>query len=361
MIRQLILLTSSIVLVACMDSEMKISGCDPVGDMQPVCEMQAPEDIAALPDGKHLLLSNFGGMAEGSRGKITVFNTQTMEKTLAFHVPMSDVRSRGNAWGDRACKRPERTEFSPHGTHLHQLDNRKWRYLVVNHGGRESIEMFDVINRGEEVALAWRGCVIAPEDTFINDVVGLANGDVIFTRMFHQPPGLAEQLKSMLGNTTGDIWRWNIETGARVLPGTEANQPNGLEISPDERYVFANMYMTGEVWKIDVDSGEVVATAAVSNADNSAWGTDGRLWVTRHEEGMMNLLSCMREQGMPCGAGFEVVAIDPETMESEVLFEHRGAPMGAATVAVPQAGRVYMGSFVGDRMMSVADFSATKE
>jgi hypothetical protein len=30
--------------------------------------------------------------------------------------------------------------------------------------------------------------------------------------------------------------------------------------------------------------------------------------------------------------------------------------MGAATVAVPQAGRVYMGSFVGDRLMSAADF-----
>ena len=43
-------------------------------------------------------------------------------------------------------------------------------------------------------------------------------------------------------------------------------------------------------------------------------------------------------------------------MESESVFSHRGAPMGAATVAVPQAGRVYMGSFVGDRLISVPDF-----
>ena len=45
-------------------------------------------------------------------------------------------------------------------------------------------------------------------------------------------------------------------------------------------------------------------------------------------------------------------------MEHELLFSHSGAPMGAATVAVPQGGRVYMGSFVGDRMISVPDFTA---
>ena len=44
-------------------------------------------------------------------------------------------------------------------------------------------------------------------------------------------------------------------------------------------------------------------------------------------------------------------------METEVLFAHSGAPMGAVTIAVPQGDRVYMGSFVGDRMISVPNFS----
>ena len=61
-------------------------------------------------------------------------------------------------------------------------------------------------------------------------------------------------------------------------------------------------------------------------------------------------------QDVVCVACFAVIAVDPDTMVSETVFAHAGPPMGAATVAVPQAGRVYMGSFVGDRLISSADF-----
>ena len=144
------------------------------------------------------------------------------------------------------------------------------------------------------------------------------------------------------------------------MPGTDAAQPNGLELSADGRYVFANMYMEGEVWKIDVDSGETVAVGDVGNGDNSAWGSDGRLWVATHTAGAADMLSCFDFQDKPCGASFAIVAMDPETMAAEVVFSHAGAPMGAATIAVPQGGRVYMGSFVGDRLISVPDFSPAK-
>ena len=49
-------------LTGCVDDKMRISGCEQVGDIRPICGMKAPEDIAALPDGRYLLLSNFGGM-----------------------------------------------------------------------------------------------------------------------------------------------------------------------------------------------------------------------------------------------------------------------------------------------------------
>jgi hypothetical protein len=54
-----------------------------------------------------------------------------------------------------------------------------------------------------------------------------------------------------------------------------------------------------------------------------------------------------------CGMAFEIVALDPETMESRVIFRHQGPPMGAATVAVAHRGKVYLGSFVGDRLLVV--------
>lgn len=356
----LLLAAISLLLSACSSDLPTISGCETIGEIRPVCGMQTPEDIAALDDGKHLLLSHFAGMEHGS-GSVSVFNIET-ETFVQQFPPVSGVINTDEAdWGDASCTPPALEEFRPHGTHLRQLDNGRWRYLVVNHGGRESIEMFELTRDASENSLSWRGCVLAAEETFMNDVVGLANGDLLFTRMFHRGGDL-EMLKSVLGISTGDLWRWNKETGLRILPGTDAAQPNGLEISADGQFVYANMYMEKEVWKVNAETGQKVATASLTHgADNSAWGTDGRLWAVIHTDGIPEMLSCFKTQSEPCAASFEVVAIDPQTMETEVVFSHAGAPMGAATVAVPQGDRVYLGSFVGDRLISVPNFSPARK
>jgi hypothetical protein len=347
-----------LLLAACSSDLPPIVGCEAVGDIRPVCGMQTPEDMAALADGRHLLLAHFGGM-EGGTGSISLFDTQTEQLKSLFPAEEGASSNSRQEWGEPNCAMPSSDQFSPHGTHLHQLTDGRWRYLVVNHGGRESIEMFELTQAGSDSSLAWRGCVMAPAETLMNDVVGLANSDLIFSRMYHSLGGI-ESLKGLLGFSTGDLWRWNSVTGTRILPGTEAALPNGLEISADGRFVFANMYLEGQVWKVDASSGETIAVAEVANADNSAWGSDGRLWIATHNGGIGEMLSCIENPEKPCAGSFEIVAMDPETMATEVVFSHRGAPMGVATVAVPQAGRVYMGSFVGDRLISVPDFSPAK-
>jgi hypothetical protein len=345
------LLAITLLTTACASELTSIDGCDAVDDIHPVCNMKSPEDIAATADGQHLLLAHFGGMVGGT-GSLSLFDTQSESVMPLFPGESGAPDLSDNSWGDADCSAPDPSAISPHGTHLHTMDDGRSRYLMVNHGGRESIEMFELFLDGEDTSLEWRGCLLPAPETFVNDVVGLANGDVIFSRMFHHGGDL-EMFKSLLGIDTGDIWRWSQTTGLRVLPGTDAAQPNGLEITADNKYVFANMYMEREVWKIDALTGEVVGVGEVPNADNSAWGTDGKLWVASHAVAGMSLLSCFDDQAAACSAGFEIYAMDPETMAAEVIFAHDGPPMGAVTVAVPQAGRVYMGSFVGDRMISV--------
>jgi hypothetical protein len=354
MYKTLFLAITVSVLAACSSDLPVISGCDPVGDIKPVCGMKTPEDIAALEDGRHLLLAHFGGMTNGT-GSLSLFDTETESVTPLFPPTSGSLEGINSAWGEADCPPPPLESFSPHGTHLHRLADGRWRYLVVNHGAREAVEMFELEGAGADSTLTWRGCVLAAEETFMNDVVGLKNGDLIYSRMFHHG-GLIENLKSFIGFSTGDLWRWNESTGLRILPETDAAQPNGLEISADERFVFANMYLERQVWKVDVDKGGVVAVGEVPNGDNSAWGSDGRLWIATHSGTLPEIMSCFDSQERPCAAPFEIVAMDPETMETEIVFSHGGPPMGMATIAVPQNGRVYMGSFVGDRLISVPDF-----
>ena len=201
-------------LAACSADLAPIEGCEALGGIRPVCGMNPPEDIAALADGKHLLLSNFGGMHDAT-GKLSLFDTETEALTTLFPPPSGTIASSAEQWGQANCPAPTLENFSPHGTHLHRLADGRWRYLVVNHGGRESIELFELTMAGNETSLAWRGCVLAAEDTYMNDVVGLANGDLIFSRMLHHG-GDFELLKATLGFVTGDLWRWNRTTGLRV-------------------------------------------------------------------------------------------------------------------------------------------------
>jgi len=319
--------------------------------------MRTPEDIAALPDGRHLLLAHFGHMGEGTGG-ISLFDTRTETLKTLYPAPAdAENRVEPGPWGEAGCTEPPGEHLSPHGTHLHRLRDGRWRYLVVNHGDREAVEIFELFPAGSESRLAWRGCVNAVEDTMMNDVVGLDNGDVIYTRMFHASDSLALP-KSALGIATGELWRWNPARGLAPLPATAAAQPNGLEVDAANEYVYADMYMEGQVWQVRLSDGEVTARYDIPHADNSAWGSDGRLWLATHDMGLRDLVNCFRHPQEPCPGGFDIIALDPASGDFESVFRHQGAPMGAATVAVPQAGRVYMGSFVGDRMISVPDFGA---
>ena len=354
--QRIALVFTALFLAACSSSKPAIVGCEPVGEITPYCNMQTPEDIAALPDGRHLLLAHFGHMGESS-GSISLWDTQTESLTPLFPPAAGAPEAADETWGQADCTAPPNASFSPHGTHLHQLANGRWRYLVVNHGDREAVELFELRMDGDTPALAWRGCVVAHHgDTMMNDVVGLDNGDLIYSRMFGGSDALA-LIKSLFKIDTGELWRWHRATGLEPLPATSAAQPNGLEISADNRYVFANMYMEEQVWKVRLADGEVVERYAIANADNSSWGSDGRLWVASHTMGLLDIVGCFSQSSAACPGSFAIVALDTGTGETETVFEHAGPPMGAATVAVPQGGRVYLGSFVGDRMIAVPDFT----
>ncbi|MGI9286288.1 MAG: SMP-30/gluconolactonase/LRE family protein, partial [Pseudomonadales bacterium] len=328
-------------------AQFLVSDCEARGDLKPVCGLQAPEDLAVLPDQRHILLSQFGNMGDHP-GSIGLFDTDTESTRILF--PNQEPASHTELWGDAACATPPGSKFSPHGTHLHQLADGRRRYLVINHGAREAVEMFALRGKGRTSNLQWRGCVIAPEDAMTNDVVGLADGSVIFTKM-HAKEESFYFAKVMLGMNTGEVWRWDVNDGLKVLPETTASLPNGLEISSDERFLFINAYANNEVRKYDLLAQRTVAVADVKSIDNSAWNSDGKLWVASHTGGMREIVACFKDPRKTCGLAFEIVAIEPENMRAKTVFAHEGAPMGAATVAVRAGDAVYMGSFIGDRLL----------
>lgn len=329
--------------------------CAAVGRARPVCGLQNPEDLALLPSGAALLVSQFGGMEGSKSGSLARFDLASDGLSVLYAGGGAAPPTPG--WGDPACPGPPTPAFSPHGIDLARRPDGHLQLLVVNHGGRESIEVFEVSEGRGRAALAWRGCVLPPDGSFLNDVATLPGGGFVVTHMFPKRGALGQMvsmLRGALGADIGYVLEWRPGRGFAVVPGSGGPFPNGVEVSPTGDVVYVNYYLGGEVRRIDRASGEVLARADVPSPDNSAWGEDGRLLVASHRGSFVENTGCLGLEGGACPMRFAIVALDATTLEGEPIYENEGPPMGGGTVALQVRGELLIGSFAGDRLLRVA-------
>ena len=347
------LLTCLLVSTGCSPSQPLLTHCEDAMGIHAICGFQNPEDLALLPDQRRVVVSQFGAMDGARPGNLGIFDLETEAFEVVYTGGDNGAESADEVWGDPLCPAPPSADFSPHGLDLATNAEGALQLLVVNHGGRESIEFFEVTGPPEQPDLIWRGCVIAPENTSLNDVVHLPGGGFLTTHMFPQESHAFGMVEAALGLDTGLVLEWNSRGGWTDVPGTKAPFPNGIEISDDGRLIYLNSYMAGEVRRIDRVTGEQTGVANVSSPDNSSWSQDGRLLVASHEGGIADQVSCYGLLTGACPMAFKIVAIDPETFETQTLFRNEGPPMGAGTIAIDTGSELLMGSFAGDRMIRV--------
>lgn len=330
-----------------------VAGCENAAGIEVDCRFQNPEDLARFPDGR-ILVSQFGGLDGARPGQLALY--APAERTLSVAFPTGEHRAAASTeWGEPDCPFPDEDAFSPHGIDVNQRLDRRHQLAVVNHGGRESVELFEVFEDG---TMTWMGCVLAPEDSTLNDVVLLRDGGFWVTHMAPRSSLAWSFWKAYLfGANTGWVYAWRPGEGLSKLDGTDTPMPNGVEKTDDERYVFVNVYSPMGVWKINARNGDLALTWRIATPDNSTWAEDGRLLVASQTGGIGALLRCAAlDAGATCGAPFEIVAMSPNRYEEQVLVANEGAPMGGASVALQQDGVLYLGGFASDRL-GIVDLS----
>lgn len=332
-------------LAGCGSDLTPVLGCEDGAGIRVDCQFQNPEDLALAPDGR-IIVSQFGGLTGELPGNLAFYEPETRSLEVAFPaVPAGG--GLGAEWGEADCPLPDPAAFSPHGIDLEQRSDGRWQLAVVNHGGRESVELLELLADG---ALAWRGCVLAPEDAYFNDVVLLRGGGFWVTHMFPKDSGLWSFIKSGFGMDTGWVYAWSPVSGFSKLPGSDAPFPNGIEKSPDERFAYLNSYSGQGLRKIEAATGALAAARKLTRLDNSTWAEDGRLLVASHPGGFTESAHCQNLPQGACGMPFAIFSLDPQDLSGDVLMAHEGAPMGGVTVALERRGVLFLGTFAGDRV-----------
>ena len=350
---RLLLLLPLVLLVACERSTL-ITDCEDVGDRQALCGWQKPEDMELLPDGRTLIVSEMQAHRSGKPGALALFDTQTQSKRRVDLAKAIDASAQ--SWGTAGCPPPDIHHFAPHGISLSTRPDGRRQLLVVNHGGRESIEFFEILGDGLQSRVNWQGCVIPPEGSNLNDIVALPEGGFMASHMYPRgdtPVGELgwQEITALAGFNPGSILHWDGKNFGE-LPSFKGDYPNGVQLSPDGKILFVNLWAGSRVQKLDRFTGELLGEVEVQNPDNSQWDANGKLLIASHDLSLWDFVICLGVETGACPARFRVIRLNPETMHTETVLTQQGAPMGGGTVAQQVGDRLYMGSFIGDRMMS---------
>lgn len=329
-------------------SQPAMLACGPHSDGEVLCGTHSPEDLEMTPDGKYLIVSQFvNGRAGGGTPGLVLFD---LAKKTYSDIPITAEARKD--WGDTACPGPLNEKMIPHGISLGKRSGGSTssnvnQLYVVNHGGRQSIEMFELRPSGASWTLVWHGCAVTAAE--FNDVAVLPDGGFIATH-----PTSLGQTDLFSGKPSGVVARWTPGKGEAELPGTQAGYPNGVLVSADGRTMYFNAWTAKEVHKYDLKDGKETGVVKLDfMPDNITWTKDRKKMLAAGVKGARG--DCPAGSGNPCLGQFGVAEIDPAKMSATAIFdsEGKGALISGVSVALEVGNSIYIGAFQGDRLVRI--------
>ncbi len=319
-------------------------GCGVHGDVEILCGTHSPEDLEQTPDGKYLIVSQFVNGRGGTGAGMALFDLS--KKTYAPLAIKDDLRK---DWGDPACPGPVNDKLIPHGISLAKNVKGATRLYVVNHGGRQSIEMYELKKAAGAWELAWHGCVVSEKE--FNDLAVTADGGFIASHPTAlMTPGRGNVLS---GEPSGYVVRWTPGKAEEELPGTRQGYPNGVLVSPDGRYMYFNAWTAKQVHKYDLKAGKDVAVASLNfMPDNLTWTSKGQI-LAAGVKGARG--DCPAGSGAPCIQGFGIAELNPAVWQPKTVFDSQGKGniIPGVSVALQAGNSIFIGAFQGDRLVRI--------
>ena len=314
--------------------------CAPEGKVAYVCGLMNVEDMDLVPGGRWIIGS---GMTSPT---VKVGHLYAIDANArSFHEIVPDVSGPAET-AYRDCPGPlDLSKIAPHGLFV-----SKDRVYVVNHGGRQSIEVFRLSLGAHGPSLKWIGCAVLPDNGSGNGVAPMPGGGFVASKFQDAGDEGAFGKMSAL-KPTGAVYAWAPGKGWSKLAHSDMSGANGVEIAPG--HILVNAWPEQKVYRFRV--GSDAAPASVSTPflpDNVRRLADGKILVAGQDGDIKRLLS-------PCGkprcvAGWWVALLDPATMKLQVLTHVPATEaFGDATSALKVGKELWIGTYMGDRVAIV--------
>ncbi|MFL5268254.1 MAG: hypothetical protein ACJ8AH_16955 [Stellaceae bacterium] len=345
------LLAAGVVTIGGNSSATAAEPCNPVGKLHFVCGPMNSEDLVQIPGTDWIVASGFAGGGTPA-GHLYLINTRDKSSKVLF--PDGDPRMQLDkaTYGD--CPGPpDLAKFSTHGLNLRHGSGGVDTLYVVNHGGREAVEIFSLEAKGPEPTVAWIGCAVMPGHTWPNSVAPLPDGGMVVTDMF-DPGDPKSSDKLAAGEVTGAVYQWHPHEGFALVSGSQMSGDNGIEVSRDGEWIYFAAWGNKAVVRLPREGGASAKPETLSAgflADNLRWAPDGKLLLAGQDTAAKNVFGCFESHQTRCTQPWRIVKWDTAAMKLEPLVSEAGNPeFGDATVALQNGEDIYVGTFRGDRI-----------
>jgi hypothetical protein len=323
--------------------------CDPVQGLSFICGVDRPEDLARLPGTRWLIASGF---QQGAGLKLIDIDTHAARVWYS-----SSTEHRRDEQFASCASAPDESVFNTRGLSLRLQGKGQYTLYAVNHGGRESIEIFSVDATTDVPTLRWTGCIELTDGLVANSVVSLPDRSILTTVLTRPGTTMADYVE---GRVTGGVYRWKPGDAAfHLLRGTELSGNNGIEASADGTKFYVVEFGTRSIVEFATANPsrgprrKVVAPGFMP--DNIHWHGD-RLIASgmQYDEpacGGVRKVVDGRAEDMYCHRGYVVAELDPETMAFRVLAYGEPNPAFTGVSSAVLIGReLWLGSFRADRV-----------
>lgn len=326
------------------------ASCAPNQGLQFICGAERPEDLARIPGTRWLVASGF---SNGAGLKLVDTDAHTMR--LWYSGDPKQIRH-GKQSYERCPSAPDAKTFNAQGISLRTSEAGRHTLYVVNHGGRESVEIFAIDSRADEPALTWIGCVLMPQGVAANSAAAYSDGTILASVLTHPGTTITDFVG---GKTTGGVYEWRRgAAGFTLLPGTELPGNNGIEISRDDK----EFYVVAFGWRSVVVFSRANSSIPLRKAaapgfmpDNIHWDGDRLILAgMQYDEpacGGTRKIIDGKADDMRCHRGYVVAQLDPATMAFSVLAYSQPNPdFNGVSAASVIGNHLWLASYQADRI-----------
>ncbi|WP_262695750.1 YncE family protein [Kordiimonas aquimaris] len=328
-------------------ADEQIDTCEDEGAVTYICDVRNVEDLIRI-EGTDWILA--GSLPERGQTAGGFYLINSKDSSFSTIVPEWN-----NAPSNRyaACpSSPDPAQFLVHGINIRYGNDGVHQLYVVNHGERESIEMFDLDATTIKPTLTWSGCVIAPEDASLNSVAYLPAGGFATTSITTRTD--PDSFKKLIaGKPSGFVLEWQPAEGWKRLPNSEFSGNNGIEVSKDGRFLYIAGWADNTLRVLTRDTYDV-RTIDLGNLqpDNIRYAPDGDLLIAGQVvESKQAIFDCIRSEVEVCSFDYQVAKFNPRTLEIKTVVDEEASDLfGGATTAIQIGDTAWIGTFRGTRI-----------